>query len=250
MVDPNLIRDLIMAADLRAHDVVLEIGAGLGTLTRYLARCSRKVIAIEVDRRLVRVLRDVLREYDNVEVIEGDALDIKWPSVDKVISNIPYSISSPITEKLLSEGKFHTAVLTYQLEFARRLCAKPGSDDYGRITILAYYYAEVELLRVVPRESFIPRPEVLSAIVRMVPKRIRLQVADEELFFRVVRELFTQRGRTLRKALKVVGRRLGVEECVMTRIGEVIDLRTRVEHLRPEDFAVIANIIAEQELHS
>ena len=200
VIDPTVLEQMVDYAELSRDDVVLEIGAGVGNLTLLLAARAGKVIAVERDRRLMRVLGDRLEGHSNVELVCGDALQIELPKFNKVVANLPYGISSDITFRLLGR-KFELAVLMYQREFAKRLAAKPGSDDYSRLTVNAYYRASVELLGELPPEAFFPQPKVTSAIVRLKPREPPFEVADENMFFNVVRALFQHRRQRVRNAL-------------------------------------------------
>jgi len=145
VIDLGLLGRMVSYAGVSGEDEVLEIGAGIGNLTRLLAERARRVIAIEHDRRFVKALRERLRGHSNVKIVHADALRVELPKFNKVVANLPYGISSEVTFRLL-ERDFELAVLMYQWEFAERLIALPGSADYGRLTVNAYYRAEVELL--------------------------------------------------------------------------------------------------------
>ncbi len=232
MVDERILKREVEYADVSKEDVVLEIGPGTGNLTKYLVEKAKKVYAIEKDRALARLIED---EFPEVEVIVGDAMDMDWPEFDKMVSNIPYEISSPLTFKLL-EHEFELAVITYQLEFAERLVAYAGDWAYSRLSVMAYYRAEMEMLERVPKSAFRPRPKVDSAIVQIMPrKEPPFHVEDEKLFEEVVRVLFSARRKTVRSALKA---RYGE---VKTEYGAM-----RVEELTPEEIGEIANLIFEK----
>jgi 16S rRNA (adenine1518-N6/adenine1519-N6)-dimethyltransferase len=191
---------MVNHAEIFQEDVVLEIGTGAGDLTALLADRAREVISIESDERLLRLARERLGDRENVRLIHGDATRVKLPSFDKVVANLPYGISSTITFRLL-EHAFKLAVLMYQREFAERLVAKPGSDDYGRLTVNVYYRAKAEILEEVPPEAFFPQPKVTSAVVRLRPRAPPFKVADERRFFAVVRALFQHRRQRVRNSL-------------------------------------------------
>jgi 16S rRNA (adenine1518-N6/adenine1519-N6)-dimethyltransferase len=235
-------------ARLSHEDVVLEIGAGIGNLTRLLAQRAGKIISIERDRRFTNILREQLRGLSNVQIIYGDALRIELPKFNKVVANLPYGISSDITFRLL-EQKFELAVLMYQQEFAERMVAKPGSDDYSRLTVNTYYRARVELLGEVPPEAFVPQPKVTSAIVRLSPREPPFEVVDEKIFFDVVRALFQHRRQRVRNALchsfdevfpkrhlSKSERRVFIDKKLPHEIAEA-----RVMDLEPEEFGAIAD---------
>jgi 16S rRNA (adenine1518-N6/adenine1519-N6)-dimethyltransferase len=193
-------------------------------------------------------LHGQLRGLANVQIVHGDALRIELPKFNKVVANLPYGISSDITFRLL-EHKFELAVLMYQQEFAERLVAKPGSSDYSRLTVDAYYRAHVELLGEVPPEAFVPQPKITSAIVRLRPREPPFEVADEKIFFDVVRALFQHRRQRVRNALyhsfKEVfpqrhlsksERRVLIDKKLPKEIAEA-----RVIDLEPEKFGAIAD---------
>jgi 16S rRNA (adenine1518-N6/adenine1519-N6)-dimethyltransferase len=200
VIDPSLLERIVGYADVSKKDEVLEIGAGIGNLTRLLAERARKVIAVERDGRFVKILRERLRGYPNTKIVHGDALQVKLPKFDKVVANLPYGISSDVTFMLLDHD-FELAVLMYQWEFAERLIASPGSNDYGRLTVNVYYRAEVELLEKVLPSAFLPQPKVFSAVVRLRPREAPFKVTDERTFFDVVRALFQHRRQKVRNAL-------------------------------------------------
>jgi 16S rRNA (adenine1518-N6/adenine1519-N6)-dimethyltransferase len=200
VVDLGLLGRMVSYAGVSSEDEVLEIGAGIGNLTRLLAERARKVIAVERDDRLIKILREQLKGRPNVKIVHGDVLRIELPKFDKVVANLPYGISSEVTFRLL-EHDFELAVLMYQWEFAERLIARPGSADYGRLTVNVYYRAEVELLEKVLPSAFLPPPKVFSAVVRLRPREPPFRVIDERVFFDVVRALFQHRRQKVRNAL-------------------------------------------------
>lgn len=200
MIDLRLLGRMVSYAGISSKDQVLEIGAGIGNLTRLLAGRSRRVIAIERDRRFVKALRERLKDRSNVKIVHGDVLRVELPKFNKVVANLPYGISSEVTFRLL-EHDFELAVLMYQWEFAERLIARPGSTDYGRLTVNVYYRAEVELLEKVLPSAFLPQPKVFSAVVRLRPRKPPFKVVNERMFFNVVRALFQHRRQKVRNAL-------------------------------------------------
>ncbi|MHC1579193.1 MAG: 16S rRNA (adenine(1518)-N(6)/adenine(1519)-N(6))-dimethyltransferase RsmA [Candidatus Alkanophagales archaeon] len=218
LIDDRVAWRQIEYADVSKSDVVLEIGAGLGSLTEKLERVAGKVYAVEKDERLCKVLRE---RCERAEILQGDFLKLELPKFNKVVANIPYSLSSAITYRLL-QLRPEVAVIMYQKEFAERMVAKPRTKRYGRLSVLAQFFADIELLEVVPRRSFFPPPKVDSAIVRMKQKR-ELDAAGEE-FLEFVGVLFSQR----RKKLKSSIRRLGVSGCDL-------DVERRPEELSPEE---------------
>ncbi|MEM2875193.1 MAG: 16S rRNA (adenine(1518)-N(6)/adenine(1519)-N(6))-dimethyltransferase RsmA [Candidatus Hadarchaeales archaeon] len=248
VIDRSLLLRMANHALLSRDDVVLEVGAGVGNLTEILAERAGRVIAVERDRRFGKALREMERRHPNVSVVFCDVLMADLPDFNKVVSNIPYSISSEFTFMLL-ERKFDLAVLLYQEEFARRLVARPGSKDYGRLTVSVYRRAEVELLDEVPPESFYPPPRVSSRVVRLRLREPPFEV-DDEKFSSMVRALFQHRNQRARNALfrsfheVFPGVRLSREERRKRAehiLGEMADVR--VFELSPEQFAEISKRI-------
>jgi 16S rRNA (adenine1518-N6/adenine1519-N6)-dimethyltransferase len=225
LVDRGVLRRITRYAELSAEDTVLEVGCGTGNLTAYLLRKAGKVIGIEIDSRMVELLKRKFSgfiEGGRFEIIHADALRIDFPRFDKFVSNIPYKISSPLTFKLL-KSRFQIAVVMYQMEFARRLVARPGSKDYGRLSVVARSYCRAEIVESVPRWAFIPRPKVNSAIVKIYPEP-ELKVENRELFEDFVTFLFSRRRKKLGKSVE--------EFCKLK--GVTIDLPDRLRDLRPE----------------
>ena len=240
-VNSELLQRLVTHASLTEDDVLLEVGAGLGFLTRLLSRECKKVIAVEVDPKLVRILKKQLQGLANVDLIEGDILRLSLPPFNKVVSAPPYSISSPLLFRLL-ESKFDWAVLILQKEFAERLAASVGSKDYGRLTVTIYYRADVELLDYVPRTMFYPTPDVDSMMVRLKPREPPFQVEDKEAFFELVQVLFTQRNKKVRNALIPFLRKREIKRKEAVELADSTIYRAkRVRELAPEDFAILTN---------
>ena len=241
VVNSDILQRLVSHASLTEDDVVLEVGAGLGFLTKLLSSKCKKVVAVEVDPKIVRILRGQLHGLQNVDLIEGDILKVSLPPFSKVVSAPPYSLSSPLLFRLL-ERKFDWAVLIFQKEFAERLAASVGSKDYGRLTVTIYYRADVELLDYVPRTMFYPPPDVDSMMVRLKPRGSPFQVDDEETFFELVRTLFTQRNKKVRNALIPFLRKREItgKEAVELADSTIYSAK-RVRELAPEDFGILTN---------
>ncbi|MFB0560615.1 MAG: 16S rRNA (adenine(1518)-N(6)/adenine(1519)-N(6))-dimethyltransferase RsmA [Candidatus Lokiarchaeia archaeon] len=247
LVNSNLLKREIEYSELRSSDTVLEIGAGLGTLTLALAEKAKRVFAIEKDQSLLRVLEDKLSSFNNVEIIFGDALKLEFPSVQKIVSNIPYSISSPLTFKILS-AKFESAVLTYQLEFAERLIAKPGTKNYGRITVGVYYKAEAKLLEKIPRTAFYPPPKVESAIVMLKPKPPPFEPLNEDVFFEIVRFLFMHPNKKAKHGVGYYLKNKKNKDFKYTSLEFPPGiLEKRVRNLAPIEINEIANVLISSE---
>lgn len=242
MVDEHLLWLMSSYAAVKRSDVVLEVGAGFGFLTRLLAQKARKVVAVEADTRILKVLRNELADIDNIELVEGNILKVTIPRFRKVVSNPPFSISSPLLFWLFNRT-FDCAVLTLQKEFARRLDAPVGSKEYSRLTVSMFYRSEVELLDPVPRDAFYPTPAVEAVIVRLNPKKTPpFEVKDEKALDRVLRTLFTQRNRKVRNAILPLLRKHELQSTVSARRVDLQSLGDkRVRELTPEDFGALAN---------
>lgn len=246
-VDSRFLKRMTSYANVREDDVVLEVGAGLGFLTELIAKICKKVIAVEVDRKLVKALKERLNrlKLENVELIEGDILKVQVPSFDKVVSTPPYSISSPLLFWLF-DRPFKCAVLTFQREFAERLNAPIGSDCYSRLTVMTYYKAEVELLDFIPREAFYPPPDVDSIIVRLRPRGTPpFYVKDEGAFNELVQFLFTQRNKKVRSVIvQFLMRRMDLRKDNALKLAESLPYEDkRVRELAPEDFGALINAL-------
>ncbi|RKO67937.1 16S rRNA (adenine(1518)-N(6)/adenine(1519)-N(6))-dimethyltransferase RsmA [Desulfofundulus salinus] len=253
LMDGNIVRKIVTASRVAPGDVVVEIGPGAGTLTAALAGTCAHVVAVELDKRLLPVLEEVLGGLQNVTVVSKDALEVDFDQLVaratgattyKVVANLPYYITTPLIMHLLrGQSGVTEMVLMIQLEVADRLVARPGSKDYGAFTVTVQYYCRPEILFRVPRTVFFPQPEVDSAVVRLA-KRQEPEVAvdDEDLFFTLVRGAFGQRRKTLANALagaKIFpGWTRAIWEEVLKRAG--IDPRCRGETLGLAEFAALA----------
>lgn len=243
MVEPSIFQLIANYAQLSKNDVVLDIGAGLGFLTRFLAEKCGRVLAVELDNSLVRVLREQLKGLPNALIIEGDVLKISLPDFNKVVSIPPYGISSALIQWLFSK-KPECTVLVFQKEFAKRLVAPIGSEDYGWLTVMAYYHFDVELLDDVPKSFFHPQPEIDSIIVQLKPKPPPFRVKDEVFFAKFVQALFTQRNRKVRNAIQPFLRRERAVSKATAKTADSIPFHDRrVRELAPEDFGEIANAL-------
>lgn len=224
-------------ADLHNSDTVLEIGPGLGVLTRELVGRVKRVIAIESDHRLAEHLRRTLPE---AEVVHGDALKVEWPEFDVMVSNLPYQISSPVTFRLLATP-FDRAVLMYQWEFAKRMVASPASEGYSRLSVGVYVRATCTILERVPRNAFRPQPKVNSALVRLEPRASPFPIADPDRFDAVVAALFEHRRKTVENGLRLAWSSFAESpEALETALATLPFRGRRVEELRPEDIEQVA----------
>ncbi len=242
LVDEKMLNRIIEHSNLSLDEQILEIGTGTGILTQAIADHVQRVYTIEKDTRLYQILSEELMANTQIQFILGDATKIDWPSCDKLIANLPYAISSPILFKFF-ESKIPSAILMLQKEFGERLTAQPGSKQYGRLTVMASYYAEIELLEVVATESFYPPPAVASVLVRITRKfQPPFEVKDSDLLAQVVTVLFNQRRKKIRTPLKAF---LCNDEFQQIQ-AKIPWLDRRVEELSPEQIADISNIIYEE----
>jgi len=242
LYDPSILKRIIQVAQLDEEDLVVEIGPGLGRLTKMLAEKVKNVVAIELDDKLFAKLRVELAEYHNVELIHGDALKYSYEYLPqfKVVSNIPYYITTPIIFRLLkAKENLKSMTLTVQKEVAERIVAKPGGKDYGVLSLMVQYHAKPKLEFIIPKGAFRPVPKVDSAVVHIeILERPSVLVRDEEIFFRVIKTAFSQRRKMLSNSLKSIG------EDVKERLTESgIDPNRRPETLSIEEFARLSDIV-------
>ncbi|MFC7046210.1 16S ribosomal RNA methyltransferase A [Halobacteriaceae archaeon GCM10025711] len=225
---------------------VLEVGAGTGALTDRLLAVADHVTAVERDPELASFLRAEFADEvaaGRLTLLEGDALDVDLPDFTASISNLPYGISSEIAFRLLPLGK--PLLLMFQREFADRMAADAGTKEYGRLSVTAQHYADVEVVEHVPKEAFDPQPRVESAVVRLLPRSPDYEVDDEAFFLDFVKALFTQRRKTVRNAIRNTAHISGLAD--PDAVVEALDeetLRKRPEKLTPADFAAIATLAA------
>ncbi len=240
LFNPSILADIVEAAELEADDIVVEIGPGPGSLTRLLAEKVKKVIAIELDEELYERLRADFIGYRNVELVQDDALKFDYEDIGrfKVVSNIPYYITTPLIFRLLDAGQsVKSMTLTIQKEVAERIVASPGGKDYGVLSIMVQYRAEAEMKFVIPKEEFRPAPRVDSAVVHIaIRNKPAVDVKEEAVFFRVVKTSFSQRRKTLSNSLK--GLRKDIRD-VLEKAE--IDPGRRPETLSLAEFARIAD---------
>ena len=251
LIDENILRQIVAAAQVGSTDLVLEIGPGVGALTQALAQVAGRVVAVEIDAGLFPLLEEVLAPYDNVELLCGDFLKLDQDKLFtrgqslKVVANLPYYITSPILMALL-EGPLHLdcIVVMVQKEVAQRLVAQPGTKAYGVLSVATQYYAVPEIVKVVPPTVFIPRPAVESAVVRlMIHRKPPVDVGDKRVFFRVVRGAFGQRRKTLGNSLATeFADVFSKEQIANFLITADIAPQRRGETLALEEFARLARI--------
>ena len=245
MIEPAFYPKLCSYAYLRGSDVVLDAGAGFGLLTRFLSDKCRGVVAVEKDLQLAAVLRKEFKDTNNVTVVEGDVLKVQLPPFNKAISAPPYYLSSQLVMWLL-ERQVDCAVLIVQKEFAQRLVAPVGSEEYGCLTVVVQQQAEAKLLDDVPKDMFYPQPEVDSVILSVKPWSTEpFEVKDEAMFVRLAKWLFTQRNKKLAKALAPFIRdnyKLSKQEAeIISANMPFHDKRAR--ELSPKDFGAIVDAL-------
>ena len=226
---------------------ILEIGGGPGVLTDRLLAVADRVTVIERDPAFAAHLREefvAARAAGRLIVVEGDALDVELPEFTACVSNLPYSASSEIAFRLLPVGK--PLVLMFQQEFAERMVAQVGEDDYGRLSVSAQHYADCEIVESVPNTAFDPQPAVQSAIVRLTPRTPDYEVDDEQFFLDFVKAIFTQRRKTIRNGIRNTAHISGLDDpaAVVEAADEAI-LSRRAGNVAPKEFAALATLAAE-----
>lgn len=246
LIKRGIVDEIVHAAEITVGEPVLEVGPGIGTLTQGLAQSGADVTAIELDRRLLEVLDTTLASYDNVRIIHGDVLKLDVPTIMnhkpfKVVANLPYYITTPIIMSLLeSKLPIERLVVMVQKEVALRMIAKPGTKDYGALSVAVQYYTEPDIVLDVPPKSFLPAPAVISSVIRCVLRdKPPVDVIDEKLFFRVVKAGFAQRRKTFSNTMKTTGLTRDRIEELLAKAN--IDGQRRGETFTLQEFADVAN---------
>lgn len=243
LIDENIIKNIIEKSDIKKDDIILEIGPGIGSMTQILAKYSKKVIAVEIESNLVSVLNDIFKDEDNIEIINKDILKLdidkllKENSIDKikVVANLPYYITTPIIMKLLErEYPIESITIMIQKEVADRINAEKDTKDYGALTIACNYYASVERLLTVPNTVFIPRPNVDSSVIKLIPNDNNKNEKLKKIMFALVRDGFSKRRKTLLNSLS--SGNLGIEKSVIKDIFNNLGLDTK---LRAENLSIL-----------
>ena len=250
LINQDVIEKIMMSSEITKEDLIIEIGPGLGSLTKELLEKAGKVIAIELDNKMINILKDRFFMYDNFEIIHEDILKVNLKDIInkeknetikkvKVVANLPYYITTPIIMKLLEEKlEIESITVMVQKEVAKRLCETPGGKNTGAITYCVYYYAQAEEILEVTRDSFIPMPEVTSEVIKLkIRKEPPIKVKDEKLLFKLIKIAFMQRRKTLVNALtnsEIFGSKEDIVKC-MESIGLPINIRG--EKLTIEQYA-------------
>lgn len=247
--------DIAAASRATKDCCVLEIGPGIGPLTRQLSNRAGKVVAVELDRSLLPILEETLEGCDNVQVISGDIMKMDIPALVReqfcglrpmACANLPYNITTPVITALIEAGCFEAITVMIQREVALRICAAPGSSDYGAFSVFVQYHATPELLFDVPNTCFLPAPKVTSSVLRIVPRPKPSDVEDEEFFFRVVRAAFAQRRKTLHNSLSAALGAPFTREIVAQAIADCgLSPTIRGERLSISEFANLARKLNE-----
>ena len=257
LIDAHVLEKIISAAGITKDDCVLEIGPGIGTMTQYLAENAGHVVAVEIDRNLIPILKETLADYDNVTVINEDILrvDIKALAEEynggktiKGVANLPYYITTPIIMGLFESGvPIDNITVMVQKEVADRMKEGPGSKDYGALSLAVQYYAEPEIVANVPPNCFIPRPNVGSAVIRLTRhKEMPVEVKDPALMFKIIRASFNQRRKTLQNGLGNAPELPYTKEQIAAAIAEMgLTPTIRGEALSLAQFAQLSDILGE-----
>ncbi|MCL2821287.1 MAG: 16S rRNA (adenine(1518)-N(6)/adenine(1519)-N(6))-dimethyltransferase RsmA [Oscillospiraceae bacterium] len=247
LIDANVPAKIVSKSGITKSCGILEVGPGLGALTHHLGEAAGKVTAVELDKRLVEVLSDIFADYENIKIVQGDILkkNIKKLTDETmsglthhVCANLPYNITTPAIAAFIETGIFESIIVMIQKEVAQRICAKPGSSEYGAFTVFANYYTEPEVLFDVSPECFIPRPKVTSTVIKMNTKaKLPLGKNEEKQLFQVVKAAFGQRRKTLVNALYSVFGSSKSKEYITEIVGKCgFETNIRGEVLSLEDF--------------
>lgn len=256
--DKNVINKILVISDIREDDTVIEIGAGVGIMTELAAQKAHKVVALDIDPRMIGILRERLAHYDHVDIIQADILEYDLSLVStkltsqkiKVIGNIPYNISSQILFQLLAYRHcISSMILMFQKELADRLIAHPGTKDYGIPTVFVSLFTECSREMVVPRGCFYPQPEITSAVMKMIVRRNPLiDIKDHQLFSKIVKIAFSKRRKTLLNNLRTSHVLHYSEEDIMASLKNAgIDGKRRAETLTAEELGGLSNVLLSKE---
>lgn len=255
LIDDHVLTKIMDGANVTKDDFVLEIGPGIGTMTQYLAERARKVLAVEIDTKLLPILQETLADYDNVEVLNHDILKVDINAIAnqyndgkpiKVVANLPYYITTPIIMGLFESGvPIDNITVMVQKEVADRMQVGPGTKDYGALSLAVQYYAEPYIIANVPPNCFIPRPNVGSAVIRLTRHtKPSVTVQDEKLMFRIIRASFNQRRKTLQNGLNNASDLSFTKEQIVEAIESIgLKATVRGEALTLEQFAKLSDAL-------
>ncbi|SFT28615.1 16S rRNA (adenine(1518)-N(6)/adenine(1519)-N(6))-dimethyltransferase RsmA [Paenibacillus sp. BC26] len=262
LIDQNILRNIVSAAELDETKGALEIGPGIGALTQKLAHAAGRVAAVEIDNRLIPILTDVLADTPNVHVVHGDVLKLDLAELLReqfaglsgvsVVANLPYYVTTPILMKLLEEKlPLEHIVVMIQKEVAQRMAAKPGGKEYGSLSVAVQYYCVPELVCIVPHTVFIPQPNVDSAVIKLsLRDKPAVEVEDEAHFFQTVQACFAQRRKTIANNLTAYVGKVNREKLGPLLEGIGIDPSRRGETLSLEEFASLSRALLAADLRS
>ena len=249
IIDQNVLKNIILSAEITKNDFVIEIGPGIGSLTQFLCENAKTVKAIEIDKKLIPILKNTLNEYDNLEIINGDALKIDFNDITeepfKIVANLPYYITSPIIMSIL-ENKLNVNSITVmvQKEVADRINAKPGTKDYGSLSVAVQFYCESVINFIVPPNCFMPKPKVDSAVITLKPKKNKIEVINESIMFKIIKCAFGQRRKTLLNSIYNQGGFGISKNDILLALSDIgVSPNARGEELSIEQFAALADRI-------
>ncbi len=258
LIDPHVLDKIIRAAKITKEDMVLEVGPGIGTMTQYLAEAARKVVAVEIDEKLIPILSETLKNYSNIMIINDDILKVDISGLAKqyndgrpikVVANLPYYITTPIIMGLFeSNAPVDNIIVMVQKEVADRMQTGPGSKNYGALSLAVQYYAEPYIVANVPPNCFIPRPNVGSAVIRLsrYPEP-PVRVQDPALMFRLIRASFKQRRKTLQNSLANASELSFTKDQLVSAIEALgVPAAVRGEALTLQQFAQLANALSDK----
>lgn len=257
LTDMNVVGKIVESADVTENDIIIEIGPGVGTMTLELAKRAKKVIAIEIDKRLIPVLEDSFGNFSNVQIINMDIMKVNVDAIMsenessniKVVANLPYYITTPIIMKFLeADTKIDMMVFMIQKEVARRIVAQPGKKDYGSLSVAVQYYSKPKKVFDVSPHCFIPQPDVDSTVIKLViNKEPPVVLLDKNMFFKTVKCSFAQRRKTLTNTLyNSGGFNMSKEEIKKLLNTMGIDENTRGEMLSIQQFALLSNLLSKK----
>lgn len=256
LIDGNIIDGICDSAEISKADGILEIGPGIGVMTYEMCKRAKKVVAVELDKKLIPILSDNLSEYDNFKLVQGDILDIDVNEIIekefkglnvKVVANLPYYITTPIIMKLLEERlNIDKIVVMVQKEVAERISSSPGTKDYGAITLAINYYSEPKVVLNVPRSVFMPSPNVDSAVIMLdIYDEPRVKVQDSNFMFKIIKAAFGQRRKTILNAVSSLDIGLSKEDIKNVFEKNDMDFKRRGETFSIEEFAFLSDRIKE-----
>lgn len=254
MIDQHVLDKIVESANITEDDIILEIGPGIGTLTQSLAKKAKKVIAVEIDNKLISILEDVLSNFNNIEIINNDILKVdlnelaKQNNIEKfkVVANLPYYITTPIIMGMLEKRQpIESIIVMIQKEVAQRMNASPSTKDYGSLSLMVKYYCDTYIVANVPRNCFMPRPNVDSAVIRLnVGNQPSVKTENEELLFKIIKAAFSQRRKTLLNCLfNNENFSFSKDEIIKILNDCGFDEKIRGEKLSLDDFAILTDYI-------